>query len=203
MYEHGGGEAFEKKLIELNNQAPRYNVDGYGFEIHEMSEMAALEFGQLAISNQPSFHYPFLFSYIGKPEMTQPLLKQLMTQAFNASPTGYPGDEDNGSMAGWYIFNSLGFYPVTPGSGEYVIGMPLVSEATVHLSNGEKLVIKASSNYPQQQFLHETTRNNNVHRKLFFDHNDLMNGGTIHYQLGTVPTPRKVATNELPFSLSK
>ena len=123
-----------------------------------------------------------------------------MTQAFNASPTGYPGDEDNGSMAGWYIFNSLGFYPVTPGSGEYVIGMPLVSEATVHLSNGEKLVIKASPNYPQQQFLHETTRNNNVHRKLFFDHNDLMNGGTIHYQLGTVPTPRKVATNELPFS---
>ncbi len=118
MNEHGGGEAFEKKLIELNNQAPRYNVDGYSFEIHEMSEMAALEFGQLAISNQPSFHYPFLFSYIGKPEMAQPLLKQLMTQAFNASPTGYPGDEDNGSMAGWYIFNSLGFYPVTPGSGE-------------------------------------------------------------------------------------
>lgn len=203
IVEHGGAEAFEKKLVELNNQAPRYNVDGYGFEIHEMSEMAALEFGQLAISNQPSFHYPFLFSYIGKPEMAQPLLKQLMTQAFNASPTGYPGDEDNGSMAGWYIFNSLGFYPVTPGSGEYVIGMPLVSKATVHLSNGEKLVIKASPNYPQQQFLHETKRNNDVHRKLFFDHSDLMNGGTIHYQLGTVPTPRKVATNELPFSLSK
>ena len=99
MNEHGGGEAFEKKLIELNNQAPRYNVDGYGFEIHEMSEMAALEFGQLAISNQPSFHYPLWFSFIGKPEMAQPLLKHLMTQAFNASPTGYPGDEH-----GWLVY---------------------------------------------------------------------------------------------------
>ena len=200
---HGGVEPFEKKLIELNNQAPRYNVDGYGFEIHEMTEMAALEFGQLAISNQPSFHYPFLFSYIGKPEMAQPLLKQLMTQAFNATAEGYPGDEDNGSMAGWYIFNSLGFYPVTPGSGEYVIGMPLVSKATVHLSNGEKLEIQASPNYPQQQFLHETKRNGEVHSKLFFDHADLMQGGTINYQLGTVPTPRTFTAEDLPFSLSK
>lgn len=201
--EHGGEQPFEKKLIELNNQAPRYNVDGYGFEIHEMSEMAALEFGQLAISNQPSFHYPFLFSYVGKPEMAQPLLKQLMTQAFDASPEGYPGDEDNGSMAGWYIFNSLGFYPVTPGSGEYVIGMPLVSKATVHLSNGEKLEIKASPNYPQQQFIHETKRNDEVHSPLFFTHEDLMTGGKIHYKLGTVPNPRSIDAIDLPFSLSK
>ena len=68
-----------------------------------MSEMAALDFGQLAISNQPSFHYPYLFSYIGKPEMAQPLIKQLLTQCFDDSPKGYPGDEDNGSMSGWYV----------------------------------------------------------------------------------------------------
>ena len=74
---YGSELAFEK-LIQLCNQAPNFNVEGYGFEIHEMSEMAAIDFGQLAISNQPSFHYPFLFSYIGKPEMAQPLLKQLM-----------------------------------------------------------------------------------------------------------------------------
>ena len=107
--------------------APTFDPGGYGFEIHEMSEMAAIEFGQLAISNQPSFHYPYLFSYIGQPEMAQPLLKQLMTQTFDDSPMGYPGDEDNGNMAAWYIFNSLGFYPVTPGTGEYVIGMPLMT----------------------------------------------------------------------------
>ncbi len=100
IQQFGSKEVFEEKLVRLCNQAPAFNMEGYGFEIHEMSEMAAVEFGQLAISNQPSFHYPFLFSYIGKPEMAQPLIKQLLTQTFNTSPSGYPGDEDNGSMAG-------------------------------------------------------------------------------------------------------
>lgn len=200
--QYGGPDIFEKKLIQLFNQAPVFQVGGYGFEIHEMSEMAALEYGQMAISNQPSFHYPFLFSYIGKPEMAQPVLKQLMTQAFNASPTGYPGDEDNGSMAGWYIFNSLGFYPVTPGSGQYVIGMPLVKSAEIELSSGEKLFITADPSLPQQQFIQEITRDQKEHSALYFEHADLMNGGTIHYQLGVVPHPKTYTKEELPFSLT-
>ncbi len=199
---YGDAERFEEKLIALCNQAPTFNVDGYGFEIHEMSEMAAIEFGQLAISNQPSFHYPFLFSYLGKPEMAQPLLKQLMTQNFDSSTTGYPGDEDNGSMASWFIFNSLGFYPVTPGAGEYVIGMPLFDQATLHLSNGNKLVITSSPNYPQQQFLHQTKRNGAVYEKLFFTHEDLLAGGTIENQLGIVPNPKKYPAAARPFSLN-
>lgn len=201
--QYGSPEQFEKKIIELCNQRPNFNVEGYGFEIHEMSEMAAIEFGQLAISNQPSFHYPFLFSYIGKPEMAQPLLKQLMTQTFDASPTGYPGDEDNGSMAGWYVFNSLGFYPVTPGSGEYVIGMPLVKKAVLKLSNGNELTIKAEPNLPQQQFIHQTERNGTLHEPLFFNHDDLMKGGEIAFHLGIVPNSKEVKTEHLPFSLSK
>lgn len=201
--QYNSPKQFEEKIIQLCNQSPTFNVDGYGFEIHEMSEMAALEFGQLAISNQPSFHYPFLFSYIGKPEMAQPLLKQLMTQTFDASPTGYPGDEDNGSMAGWYIFNSLGFYPVTPGSGEYVIGMPLVKKAVLKLSNGNELTIKAEPNLPQQQFIHQIERNGNLHEPLFFNHDDLMKGGEIAFQLGIVPNSKEVKMEHLPYSLSK
>lgn len=200
---HGGSEKFEAKLIELCNQAPTFEVGGYGFEIHEMSEMAAIEFGQVAISNQPSFHYPYLFSYIGKPEMAQPLIKQLLTQTFDDTPTGYPGDEDNGSMAGWYIFSSLGFYPVTPGSGEYVIGMPLIDKAVIRLSNGESLTIKTSPNYPQQQFIHEIKRNGTAYKKLFFTHQDLLEGGTISYKLGIVPNPLVHSKEELPYSLSK
>ena len=196
---YGSELAFEKKLIQLCNQAPNFNVEGYGFEIHEMSEMAAIDFGQLAISNQPSFHYPFLFSYIGKPEMAQPLLKQLM-QTFNASPTGYPGDEDNGSMSAWYIFNSLGFYPVTPGTGEYVIGMPLVQTAEVKLSNGKQLTIQTSPNKVQQQFIHEIQLNQEKHTAPYFTHQELLNGGTLDYQLGIVPNPQTTA--ERPFSLS-
>lgn len=199
---HGGKEAFTNQLIELCNQDPLFNVDGYGFEIHEMSEMAAIDFGQLAISNQPSFHYPFLFSYAGKPEMAQPLLKQLMTQCFDASTSGYPGDEDNGSMASWYLFNSLGFYPVTPGAGEYVIGMPLVKKATIHLSNGNQLFIEAPRNKTQHQFIHKITRNNKDYTKLFFKHADLVDGGQIHFDLGIVPNPKNYKTSDLPFSLN-
>lgn len=202
IQQHGGAKVFEEKLIELCNQAPTFNVEGYGFEIHEMSEMAAIEFGQLAISNQPSFHYPFLFSYIGKPEMAQPLIKQLLTQTFHSGTDGYPGDEDNGSMSGWYIFNSLGFYPVTPGSGEYVLGMPLFDKATLHLSNGHTLTIESSPNYPQQQFLHRVMRNEQEYTKLFYRHEDLMTGGTIFNQLGIVPNVKTYQQEDYPFSLS-
>ncbi|MBF8808582.1 MAG: GH92 family glycosyl hydrolase [Enterococcus lacertideformus] len=199
---HGGSDKFEEKLVELCNQAPIFEVGGYGFEIHEMSEMAAVEFGQVAISNQPSFHYTYLFSYIGKPEIAQPLIKQLLTQTFDDTSTGYPGDEDNGSMAGWYIFNSLGFYPVTPGSGEYVIGMPLIDKAIITLSNGEHLRIEVDPNYPQQQFIHEIKRNGNSYKKLFFTHQDLLEGGTISYKLGIVPHRLVHSQENLPFSLS-
>ncbi|HGF7579453.1 GH92 family glycosyl hydrolase [Enterococcus faecium] len=199
---YGGSERYKEKLIELCNQPPTFDPGGYGFEIHEMSEMAAIEFGQLAISNQPSFHYPYLFSYIGQPEMAQPLLKQLMTQTFDDSPMGYPGDEDNGSMAAWYIFNSLGFYPVTPGTGEYVIGMPLIDKAVLLLSNGKELTIEATPNRPQQQFIHKIKRMDKEYTKLYFTHQDLLKGGTISYQLGIIPHPKKYQAKDLPFSLS-
>lgn len=198
---YGGKKSFEEKLVALCNQPSAFSVTGYGCEIHEMSEMAALDFGQLAISNQPSFHYPYLFSYLGKPEMSQPLIKQLLTQCFDDSPQGYPGDEDNGSMAGWYIFNALGFYPVTPGTGEYVIGMPLVDTAILHLSSGHKLKISSNPNAPQQQFIHQVTRNEETYKKLFFQHKDLETGGSIHFDLGIVPNKKNYEKNALPYSL--
>lgn len=199
---YGGNEPFLDKIITLCNQRPQFDVKGYGFEIHEMSEMAATDFGQLAISNQPSFHFPYLFHYAGKPEFAQPLLKQLMTQAFDASPIGYPGDEDNGSMSGWYVFNALGFYPVSPGTGEYVIGMPLFDQATLHLSNGETLTITASPNHEQQQFVDQVAHNGSPYDALFFRHQDLLAGGSIDFTLGTVPRPKQYTQQQLPFSLS-
>ncbi len=200
---HGSSAAFEQKLIELCNQRPHFNVEGYGFEIHEMSEMAALEFGQVAISNQPNFHYPYLFSYIGKPWMAQPLIKNLLTQVFDDTPNGYPGDEDNGTMAAWYTFSSLGFYPVTAGSSEYVIGMPLWDKAVIHLSSGKDLTILSEPNYPQQVFVNKITWADKLVKSTFFKHDDLTNGGEIKFELGIVPNPQEYLPDELPFSLSK
>jgi predicted alpha-1,2-mannosidase len=200
---YGSPQAFTERLIELVNQEPTFNVGRYGMEIHEMSEMAAIEFGQLAISNQPSFHLPYLFSFVGKPEMSQPLLKQLMTQNFDASFTGYPGDEDNGSLAGWFLFSSLGFYPVAPATTQYVIGMPLFDRAVLHLSNGHDVVLTSTPNQTQQQFIDQITVNQKPYDKLYFTHQDLLAGIAIDFKLGVVPHPREYTAKQLPYSLSK
>ena len=110
----GGREAMIAKLDELFATKPEYIVDGYGYEIHEMTELAAIDFGQCAISNQPSFHFPFLFSLLGDEAKASKWVKELTT-VFHATPTGYPGDEDNGTTSAWYIFAVLGIYPVCPG----------------------------------------------------------------------------------------
>lgn len=111
---YGGKEKLIAKLDELFATKPDYVVDGYGYEIHEMTELAALDFGQCAISNQPSFHFPFLFSLLGEEEKASKWVKAL-TEVFHATPTGYPGDEDNGTTSAWYLFAVLGIYPVCPG----------------------------------------------------------------------------------------
>ncbi|WP_246287264.1 GH92 family glycosyl hydrolase [Lacticaseibacillus absianus] len=149
----GGKPAFIKHLHHLVNQAPSYQVGGYGQTIHEMRELAALDFGQLAISNQPSFHLPYLFTLAGDAPGTELTVKQLLLTAFNAGPAGYPGDEDNGSMSSWYLFSSLGFYPVTPGSGEYVLGIPFFDQVTLHLPNGRLLTLTTAKNHDHLQFV--------------------------------------------------
>ncbi|GGH80053.1 putative alpha-1,2-mannosidase [Pullulanibacillus pueri] len=200
---HGGKEVFRKKLADLCNQEPTFDVKGYGFEIHEMSEMAAVDFGQLALSNQPSFHLPYLFNYVDDPSSSQVLLKQLMTQLFDSSSTGYPGDEDNGSMSGWYIFSSMGFYPVCPGSGEYVLGIPLFDTVNIHLPNQKVVTIQTSHNEPQFNFVHQVTVNHQPYSKLFFTHELLKEGAEIQFDLGLVPEHQSYSNDERPFSLSE
>lgn len=123
---YGGKEKFIEKLDELFATKPEYTVDGYGAEIHEMTEMAAVDFGQCAISNQPSFHFPFLYAMLGETEKANQWVEKLVT-VFHATPEGYPGDEDNGTMSAWYIFAMLGLYPVCPGKANgYAYTKPMV-----------------------------------------------------------------------------
>ncbi|MDD6061005.1 MAG: GH92 family glycosyl hydrolase [Oscillospiraceae bacterium] len=117
---YGGKEKLIRKLDELFATPPLYNVDGYNYEIHEMTEMAAVDFGQCAISNQPSFHLPYLFAALGCPEKTQYWVSKLCAEAFSDADDGFPGDEDNGSMAAWYILSTLGIYDICPGKNEYI-----------------------------------------------------------------------------------
>lgn len=128
---YGGKDELIKKLDELFATPPRYRVGGYNTEIHEMTEMAAADFGQMAISNQPSFHIPFLYAALGEQEKTDYWVEKLAREAFNSGNAGYPGDEDNGSMSAWYIFAVLGMYRLCPGKDEWIRCKRLVKSAKI------------------------------------------------------------------------
>lgn len=125
---YGGREKLIEKLDELFSIPPYYNVGGYGCEIHEMTEMAAVDFGQCAISNQPSFHLPYLFAALGAPEKTAFWVRRLCEEAFSDADDGFPGDEDNGTTAAWYILSTLGVYDICPGKNE-LIRIPMLCKS--------------------------------------------------------------------------
>lgn len=139
---YGGKEGFVTKLDELFATPPIFEVGTYGAEIHEMTEMSNAPFGQCAISNQPGFHIPYLYSAVGFPDKTAYWVHRIVEEAFDSSEKGFPGDEDNGSMGAWYIFSVLGIYPLCPGKAEYVTGVCNAKEVKLTLGNGRVLTIK-------------------------------------------------------------
>lgn len=116
----GGKNKLTEKLDELFATPPAYRTDGYGFEIHEMTEFMKGSWGQCAICNQPSFHLPFIYAHLGESEKTEYWVHRICREAFSTEDDGFPGDEDNGTMAAWYIFACIGMYPLCPGKKEYV-----------------------------------------------------------------------------------
>lgn len=129
---YGGRDKLLLKLDELFSTAPVFGTGGYGEEIHEMSEMASVDFGQCAISNQPSFHLPWLYAALGARDKAELWVEKLVGGAFSSAIDGFPGDEDNGTMAAWYVFACLGFYPLCPSKAEFVCAKPLFKEIKIH-----------------------------------------------------------------------
>lgn len=128
---YGGKDKLIAKLDELFSAKPDYNIGGYHVEIHEMTEMAAVDFGQCAISNQPSFHIPYIYAHLGETEKTEYWVKRLCEEAFSFEDDGFPGDEDNGATASWYILSTLGIYDICPGKNEYIRIKKLVKSAKI------------------------------------------------------------------------
>ena len=122
----GGKTEFLKRIDQLFAAPPIFNLGHYTHETHEMAEMAAANFGQCAISNQPSFHIPYIYSALGETEKTAFWCEKICKEAFSSGVYGFPGDEDTGSMAAWYIFSTLGFYPFKVGNNNFVPTKPLV-----------------------------------------------------------------------------
>lgn len=199
----GGLDAMETHLDALFAAKSDYDIYGYGIEIHEMLEMAAVDFGQCAMSNQPSFHIPYLYSCIGRPEKTQYWVRRIMDELFSAEPTGYPGDEDNGSMAGWYVFSALGFYPVCPGAPEYVIGSPAVRSAVLHLGNGKTLSLFAEGQKAGKYFVSQIALNGETVENTYLAHEELIQGGRLTFAMSNTPIHTHYSESQLPYSVER
>jgi len=196
----GGQQQFLTKLDRMLWQPPTFHPGAYGQTIHEMREMAAVEFGQYDQGNQPVHHVLYLFTAAGAPAKTQYWARRTMDKLY--SPDAFPGDEDNGEMAAWYVFNALGLYPLCPGHPSYVLGSPLFEEARIRLSNGRTLVISAPENSSENVYVSQVTLNGRIHKSLSIAHADLEKGGRLEYAMSASPVSRDLAPADLPFSLS-
>ena len=182
----GGKEAFSNYLLKACQSLPLFETTGYGYEIHEMSEMATAPFGQLAISNQPSFHIPYLFRYSSYPQYTSLLIKTLRQKAFRASWDAYPGDEDNGSLSAWYVWSALGLYPTCPGKASYDLGIPLFDHLRVYLAETNQwLDVHTQQNYEHFHFVQDCQLDGK--EKQSISHQELLNAKTLDFTLSWLP----------------
>jgi len=178
----GGKEAFSNYLLKACQSLPLFETTGYGYEIHEMSEMATAPFGQLAISNQPSFHIPYLFRYSNVPQYTSLLIKTLRQKAFRAGWDAYPGDEDNGSLSAWYVWSALGLYPTCPGKASYDLGIPYFDHLRVYLAQEDKwLDIRTQQNHEHFHFVQNCLLDGK--EKQSISHQELLNAKTLEFNL--------------------
>jgi hypothetical protein len=176
---HGGDEAFEAKLDEL------FETDMKLSGRHQ-SDITGL-IGQYAHGNEPSHHMAYLYNYVGKPWKAQKVLTQIMNELYHDQPDGLSGNEDCGQMSAWYVLSSLGFYPVTPGSNSYIIGTPVFNMAELKLPNGKILQIEARNIDKNNFYIQSIKINGSDYSKSYFTHDELMQGGTLIFEMGSEP----------------
>jgi predicted alpha-1,2-mannosidase len=145
----------------------------------------------------------YLYNYAGEPWKAQYWAREIMDKLYAPTPDGYCGDEDNGQTSAWYVFSALGFYPVCPGSNEYVLGSPLFKSVTITLDNGKKISITASNNSKNNRYVSSMKFNGKKYSKNFLAHEDLMKGAKIKYKMSAMPDKsRGIDKTDSPYSFS-
>ena len=198
----GGNEAFNHMMDSVFVIPSYLGIKSRGV-IHEMREMQVMNMGQYAHGNQPIQHMVYLYNYSGEPWKAQYRVRDIMEKLYSATPDGYCGDEDNGQTSAWYIFSALGFYPVCPGTDQYIIGTPLFKEAKLHLENGKCLTIEAKNNSSANKYIRSIKLNGKNHTLNYFKHNTLVEGGKIQFFMDNEPNLKRGSTKEAaPYSFS-
>jgi len=200
----GGNQNFTAKLDSVFSVPNKVNVGTYGGMIHEMTEMVMANMGQYAHGNQPIQHMVYLYNYANQPWKSQFHARNVMSKLYDATENGYPGDEDQGQTSSWYVLSALGFYSVTPGTGEYVMGSPMFKKITINLENGKKFVIDAPANNKENVYIQSATLNGKTYTKNFINHSDLTKGGTLKLTMSSKPNEQRgLSEDDKPFSLTK
>lgn len=174
----GGKKAFIQKLdafFTTTHQSGELNDNASGFV------------GQYAHGNEPSHHVAYLYACAGEAWKTQKYVAHIMNNLYNNSSSGYAGNDDCGEMSAWYIFSALGFYPVNPASGEYVIGTPMLEEAVIQLPGGKQFIVKAPRKKESDIYIRSMKLNGKKYTKTFITHQDLINGGTLEFVMSAKP----------------
>lgn len=199
----GGNKEFVNMLDSVFKMPPVFDDSYYGFPIHEIREMQIMNMGQYAHGNQPIQHMVYLYNYAGEPWKAQYWAREVMDRLYTPAPDGYCGDEDNGQTSAWYVFSAMGFYPVCPGSDEYILGSPLFEKMTVHFENGKSLQINSPGNSKSKRYISDFKLNGKAYTKNYVKHQDLMNGATIDIQLSDQPNKtRGTKKSDFPYSFS-
>ena len=200
----GGDDVFVDMLDSVFSVPPVFDDSYYGQVIHEIREMTVMNMGNYAHGNQPIQHMIYLYNYAKQPWKAQYWLRQVMDRLYTPTPDGYCGDEDNGQTSAWYVFSALGFYPVCPGTDQYVLGAPLFKNATVHFENGKTLEIKAPQNSRTNIYIKDMKVNGAEYSKNYVTHSLLQNGAVVDCVMSDAPnTKRGIGMEDAPYSFSR
>jgi predicted alpha-1,2-mannosidase len=194
---HGGTD----KLLARLDAVFDAKVDPQTFA--HMEDITGL-IGWYAHGNEPSHHIAYLYDYAGAPWKTQQRLKQIMDTQYADRPDGLAGNDDLGQMSAWYVFTALGFYPVAPGSGQYIIGRPFLPRAALHLPNGKTFTIVTEGLGKGHDYVGSVTLNGQPLQRTFLRHDEILAGGELRFTLQAEPNkawPGQGA--EQPYSMSR
>ncbi len=176
---HGGKEQLEAKIDELFDT--EVEVGG-----RDMKDITGL-IGQYAQGNEPSHHMAYLYNFVGSPWKTQQRVRQIMDELYTHHPDGLSGNEDCGQMSAWLIMSAMGFYPVTPGSTDYIIGTPWFPETSIELENGKQFTIKAKGVNKQNFYIQSASYNGEPYPYSYITHQMIMEGGELEFVMGSSP----------------
>ena len=199
----GGEEAFNARLDSFFQGTNEYDKGAYFEVIHEIKEMLAAEMGQYAHGNQPCQHVPYLYNFSGEPWKSQAQVRKVMSRLYNASPQGYPGDEDQGGLSSWYVLSAMGIYSVCPGTDQYVLGSPLFNKITITLEDGKQFVIEAENNSPENVYISYAELNGKALSKNWITYADIVKGGKLRLVMSNIPNrERGTSWEDRPYSVS-